>query len=377
MIYLDGAATSRVLPCVKDAILDALDANYGNSSSLHSSGVSASQKIEEVRQKVADYIGATPEEIIFTSGATESNNTVMHIFEGKSIYISPYEHPSVAESAKFYSKNLSFLNPKENIASLNIPPDSLVSHQLSSNETGHLFDISSLTSSLKSLSSRTYFHTDATGAIGKTPVNVADLGVDYLTFSAHKLGGPLGIGVLYVKNSAPFTSLLFGGHQENNRRAGTLATPLILGLGAAIDYAVRKNTISAYETSVRPLKDFLASEIKRLIPHSIINSEIAKNKSLSSILNVSFPGAEGESVELALDLEKNIIVGTGSACASGEPSPTLLALSGGDPELSHSSIRFSLDLSTKKEDIVEIMQILPSIVKKYRAISTVKEPNVK
>lgn len=380
MIYLDGAATSPLLPEARRALLDALDLPLGNASSLHSAGVRASNLIEQARRNVAELIGADPSEIIFTSGATEGNNTIMHIFSGKNITISPYEHPSVLESAKHYAKKLSYFDPLDPSSYV---PDStdLLSVMLANNETGHIFDISKIQQTHQNSHSPLFLHSDLTSALGKFPIDVKKLNLDYATLSAHKLGGPIGVGAIYVKNlgenlraqnsaNTPFLPLFYGGHQESSHRAGTYAAPLIASFGAAARYHLTHHTWDIYDTSVRNLRDHLAREIIAKIPNSFINTPLDPGSSLPHILNVSFPGAEGESIQLALDLEKHIQVATGSACASGEPSHVLLHLTG-DPERAHSSIRFTLSESTTEADITELMSILPSIVEKLRGISTI------
>lgn len=375
MIYLDDAATSPLLPVAREAMLDAYDAPLGNASSLHSAGTMARNIVETARADIARLIGADPSEIIFTSGGTESNNTIMHIFSGKHIAISPYEHPSIIESAKIYGKSLSYYDPLDPDS---VVPDgtNLLSIMLGNNETGHLFTLPE-----KSQRHHAYLHSDLTAALGKIPIDVHALGLDYATLTSHKIGGPQGIGAIYVKNpignnlrasksgKTPFTPLLYGGHQESGRRAGTYAVPLIVGFGAAARYHLEHRTWDIYKKQVRPLRDLLASRVKKEIPRSLINTPLEHSKSLPHILNVSFPGAEGESTQLLLDLEQGIIVSTGSACASGEPSHVLMSLTR-DPERAHSSIRFTLSESTTEADIDAIMSTLPSIIKKLRGIST-------
>lgn len=358
MIYLDGAATSPLLPEAKKAMFDAHDAPLGNSSSLHSAGVSSSNLIEKARESVAHLIGAKPHEIIFTSGATESNNTVMHIFAGKNIWISPYEHHSVTESARHYGKKV--------VMGGDFSSSDLISHILASHETGEIFSLPEKTSALQ-------LHSDLTSALGKIPINVKKLRLDYATFSAHKIGGPIGIGALYVRNlgednGAPFTPLLYGGHQESGYRAGTPPTPLIAGFGAAAEYLDTQHVPDLYREHIRRLRDQLAQRILAEIPGSVLNTPL--DHSLPNLLNVSFRGAEGESIQLSLDMKRGIIVGTGSACASGEPSETLLHMFH-DPERAHSSIRFSLPLTFTQPDIEKILASLKPTIKKLQGISTI------
>ena len=207
-------------------------------------------------------------------------------------------------------------------------------------------------------------------ALGKIHIDVKQLGVDYLTLSAHKIGGPLGVGALYVKHGAPLTPLIIGGHQENNRRAGTSNTLGIIGFGAAAKHAWDNWTCKLYAAQVQPLRDQLRARILQEIPHSYCNSPT--ENCLPNILNMSFAAAEGESIQLYLDLA-GIMVSTGSACAAGDTKPShVLMATKHDAEVAHSSIRFSLGLETTQTDIDRVMQVLPGIIKQLQSISTVK-----
>lgn len=373
MIYLDGAATTPVLPEVIQAISQAFTDYPANPSSLHSLGAKSSHRLEQARTVVASFIGASPSEIIFTSSATEGNNTIFHSFSNAKIYISPFEHPSVSIPARHYASTLTVLSLNSsdftNFSQLSLPPTSapsLISIQLASSETGHIFSLPT------SLPDNYFLHSDLTAIVGKLPVNVKKLHLDYATFSAHKLGGPVGIGVLYVKNlknttHPPLSPLILGGHQESNFRAGTTSVPLAIGLETALKYIAKNDIFSKY-SSLQAKRNLLAKELQSKIPDTIINSSL-KN-SLPHLLNISFPGAEGESTELHLDLEEEISVGTGSACATGTPSPALLAIYPQNPELAHSSIRISLPLDFTEANISKITSTLPNIIKNLRSIST-------
>ena len=387
MIYLDSAATSPLLPCVKDAMLEIFDqevrAELGNASSLYSAGVKAKNLIEEAREKVARLLDVKPREILFTSGGSESNNTVIKTFENKNIAASAIEHPSVLRPAEAYAKtlvkipvdekgiiDLSFLkNLLENPENSAKKPN-LISVMLANNELGILEPITEVRNLLERGDKMTKIHTDATQAFGKILVSPKALGVDYLTFSAHKIGGPLGVGVLYIKSGSPFKPLILGGEQESSRRAGTYNLAGIVGLGVACDYLYRHQTWNLYEEKIRPLRDSLAKKLLEKIPTAKLNTDL-KN-SLPNLLNLSFPAAEGESIQLYLDLA-GIQVSTGSACASGslEPSHVLMAIHH-DPESAHNSIRFSLSLETTEADIKAVVETLPPIVEKLQQISTIK-----
>ncbi len=387
MIYLDSAATSPLLPCVKDAMLEILDqqtrAELANASSLYSSGVKAKNLIEEAREKVARLLDAKPREILFTSGGSESNNTVIKTFENKNLAVSAIEHPSILRPAETYAKTLIKIPvDKKGIIDLNFlknllenPENStkkpnLISVMLANNELGVLEPITEVRNLLKRGNKMTKIHTDATQAFGKIPVSPKTLGVDYLTFSAHKIGGPLGVGVLYIKSGVPLKPLILGGEQESSRRAGTYNLAGIVGLGVACDYLYEHQTWNLYEEKIRPLRDSLAKNLLEKIPTAKLNTDL-KN-SLPNLLNLSFPAAEGESIQLYLDLA-GIQVSTGSACASGslEPSHVLMAIHH-DPESAHNSIRFSLSLETTEADIKAVVETLPPIVEKLQQISTIK-----
>ena len=355
---------------------------FGNASALHTPGHLAHNLIEECREVLAEMVGCLPSEIIFTSGATESNNTVIHTFEGCRIETSPLEHHSILEAAKIYKGD------KE---------PGLYSYMLANNETGEYLwgvqdstfstrlrspvvtgsaALSLLASSQDGLEStilepRQYVHSDLTQVLGKIPINVRDLGLDYATFSAHKIGGPVGVGALYVREGAPFRPLLIGGLQEKGRRGGTYNTVGIAGFKKALECVKNRGDFEIYDQKVRKLRDTLAKRILKEIPGSSLNTDIRKGKSLPNILNASFKAAEGESIQLYLDAE-GIIVSTGSACAAGDikPSHVLMAKTG-DAEVAHSSIRFSFGIDNTMEDVEKVMAVLPGIISRLQGVSTI------
>lgn len=370
MIYLDHAATSPLLPSVRKKMKELLDLDLGNPSALHSPGQFANHIIEEARAHVAQLINAEPDEIIFTSGGSESNNTVINIFSGQPIAVSSIEHPSILKAAKVHARPLELIKADEYgfINPADIPANvSLVSIMMANNELGTIEPISDIVKCCKNYN--TYVHTDATQALGKVHIDVKELGVDYLTISAHKIGGPVGIGALYVKNGSPYRPLILGGHQEGKRRAGTSNTLLVAGFGEAAKWCWDNWSCKKYQ-NISTLRDQLAQRILAEIPYSSINSPL--ENCLPNLLNVSFQAAEGESIQLYLDAE-SIIVSTGSACAAGDiqPSPVLMATKD-NAEVAHSSIRFSLGLDTTQQDIDEVMRALPDIIKRLQGISTIK-----
>ena len=373
MTYLDYAATVPMLPEVREAMHKAEEKFFANASALHTPGHLAMNEIEKTRELLARLIGAESEEIIFTSGASESNNTVVRTFEGCQIETSPLEHHSVIGAAKVYSgKKL----PK------------LYSYMLANNETGEflkhpeidrsdydnspLFEVKNdWGKPLVTDRRKAYLHSDLTQALGKVPIDVHKLGLDYATFSAHKIGGPIGVGALYVRKGVPFKPLIIGGNQENKRRGGTYNTVEIIGFGAALSQVLKKKTWEKYDTEVRKLRDLLAKRILAEIPESSLNTDISRDASLPNILNASFRAAEGESIQLYLDAE-DIIVSTGSACAAGDTKPShVLMAKTGDAEVAHSSIRFSFGLDNTVADVERVMDVLPGIIDRLQQISTI------
>lgn len=372
-VYLDNAATEKMLPCVKQAMLDAMDAELGNAAALHYEGWNAKKLIEEARVRVARLINAEPEEIIFTSGGTEANNTVMEIFRGKRIVTSSVEHPSVLEAARARAGELVVLPVDRwgRVDTVDIEKEAkiadLVSVMLANNELGTIEPIKEYVKCCKKYN--TYVHTDATQAVGKIKVDVKELGVDYLSFSAHKIGGPIGAGVLYVKNGVPYRNLMYGGKQEEGRRAGTSNILGIVGLGAAARWCWEEWSCRKW-AEVTKLKNELKRRILAEVPYSSCNSP--DEGCLPGILNMSFQAAEGESIQLYLDAE-GICVSTGSACAAGDIKPSHVMMAARhDAEVAHSSIRLSLGLDTTKEDIERVMAVLPGIIRKLQAMSTIK-----
>ncbi len=407
-VYLDYAATAPLLPEAKKAMLETMDRiserELGNASALHSTGRASLEILEQARASVARLVGAEPEEIIFTSGGSEANNTVAETFRDQAVAYSAIEHPSVRESLQTSASRATEL-PVDRYGRISpnvkIPQDTkLISVMLANNELGTLEPVAELVKRCKNYDNlersaslkcckkynnsqpeatpdakrckkynETYFHSDATQALGKVKIDVKALGVDYLTMSAHKIGGPIGIGALYVRKGAPFCPLILGGHQENRRRAGTSNVVAAAGFGAAAAWCFQQKSYQQW-AKVQELRNYLAERILAEVPHNSLNSPL--EGSLPNILNVSFAAAEGESIQLYLDLE-GISVSTGSACAAGDlqPSPVLMATRG-DAEVAHSSVRFSLGLDTTKSDLDYVMTVLPGIIRRLQGISTIK-----
>lgn len=353
MVYLDYAATSPLLPEVIKAMHEAEQKYFANASALHTPGHLSMNKIEETRELLAKLINADLDEIIFTSGASESNNTVIRTFENHEIITSPLEHHSIIESAKELGGS---------------KKPTLYSYMYANNEIGELLLIEDIVKEAHAKGG--YIHSDLTQALGKVQLDIKALDLDYATFSAYKIGGPIGVGALYVRKGAPFKPLIIGGNQEKHRRGSTYNTVGIIGFGAALKYVFKNETWKVYNTKIRKLRNILAERILAEIPGSSLNTDL--NNSLPNILNASFEAAEGESIQLYLDAE-GIIVSTGSACASGDikPSHVLMAKTG-DAEVAHSSIRFSFGLDNTEKDIEKVMEVLPKVIDRLQKISTVE-----
>ncbi len=380
-IYLDYNATTPLSEEVKQFYISELEL-YANASSLHEDGRLELKKIEQARNECASLIGSEAQEIIFTSGGSESNNTVFQSMKEaakkkgrRTIIISTIEHPCVIESAKQLEREgfklimlpvdgYGLVNSDAYKQALEEEP-LLVSIMTANNEIGTIQDIKTLCSMAHEKGA--YFHTDAVQAAGKIRVDVKDLNVDYATFSSHKIYGPKGVGALFVKKGSPIEPLIRGGHQEKGLRAGTYNAPTIAAFGQACVLA--QKGLDSYLTTTKKLREKLKDGLLEKIPNILINGH--PEKVLSNTLDVSFPGAEGEAILLHLDL-LGVSVSTGSACASGslEPSHVLLAIGLG-PELAHGSIRFSFGKYNSESDVDYILQNFPQIIERLRKMSTV------
>ena len=385
-IYLDNNATTQMAPEVKEIMKENEDL-YANASSMHTLGRMAESAIEWAREEVRALINADDKrEIIFNSGSTESNNTVFNIFreiadeKGKKdrLILSAVEHPASIECAKYLKKKgykVDFI-PVDKIGMIDLDAYekmmgddvALVSVMCANNESGVIMPVKEVSKIARKYGA--LVHTDATQAIGKIPVDVKDMDVDYLSLSGHKFYGPKGVGALYIRAGVPRFTYLHGGHQEGGERAGTYNTQGIIGLGKAAELArVNQKKERDYLWSLR---EALKKGIKEKIEGVTFNGSDDYETALPGTLDVSFASAEGESILLYLDLE-GIEVSTGSACASGslEPSYVLLA-TGLDIELAHGSIRFSFGRYNTMEEVEIVLEKLPPIIKRIREMSTRK-----
>jgi cysteine desulfurase len=384
-IYLDHNATTPLHPAVKKAMVEALEF-FGNPSSLHAFGRTTRQFVEESRLRIASFVGASADELIFVGSGTEANNTVLSIFAcpskectcsrggGTDIITTSIEHPCVLETSKCLQGrgfNVLFLDVDrygrvdiERLKEAITDTTGLVSVMMANNEIGTIQDIKAIADVVHQRGA--LLHTDAVQAVGKIPVDVRDLDVDFLTLSGHKIYGPKGIGALYVKKDTPFCPLIRGGHQEKGRRAGTENTLGIIGLGKAIQ--MREQEMQEEEKRLHQLKAMLKKGIEENIPDVQFNGH--PTECLVSTVNVSFEGAEGEAILLYLDAE-GIAVSTGSACASGSLDPSHVLLATGVPaERAHGSIRLSMGRQTTAKEIEYVLDILPKVIRKIRGMSS-------
>ncbi len=388
VVYLDYAATTPVDPQVAHAINTCLgmDGDFGNPSSLtHEVGRRASARVEAARAQVARLIGAAPEEIVFTSGATESNNLAVlglarfNADRGRHVITSRIEHKAVLDPCKRLEKEgfeVTYVTPDESgrvaaeaVRAAFRADTVLVSIMLANNEIGVLQDVQAIGALCRERG--VPFHTDAAQAVGKIPVDVAHLPVDTLAFTAHKLYGPKGVGALYVRESARplISAVTFGGGQERGLRPGTLATHQIAGFGVACELAA--NTLAQESPRLEQLRERLWRGLERL---GGVHLNGAAAPRLAGILNVSIEGVEGESLVTGLH---DLAVSTGSACnsASGDPSYVLRAL-GRDSQLAQSSLRLSLGRATTAEDIDRAIEAIEREVHRLRALSPAQAPQL-
>jgi cysteine desulfurase len=378
-IYLDYAATTPTDPQVMEAMQPYFFEHFGNPSSLHGFGQEARQAVEDARKELSSFLGAKPEEIIFTSGGTESDN--MAIFgvayalknKGNHIITSAIEHHAISEPAKVLEKNgfsvtyipvdkFGLVDP-DDVKKAITPKTILVSIMHANNEIGTIEPIAQIAAMAKEKG--VLFHTDAVQTVGHIPTKVDQLHVDLLSLSAHKFYGPKGVGALYVRQGTRIQRYLHGGDQEKDRRASTLNTSGIVGLGEAIKIAGRNLEKEAKEQTT--LRDKIIKEIQAKIPRTILNGHPSQR--LPNNVNFSFKYIEGESIILNLDM-LGIAVSTGSACTSSslEPSHVLLAI-GLPHEVAHGSLRITLGRWTTPEDIDYFLEQLPPVIEKLRKMS--------
>jgi cysteine desulfurase len=353
---------------------------YGNASSVHGFGQRARAALEEAREKFASCLGAAPDEIVFTSGGTESDNLAIQgvaaAVRGRRIITSAIEHHAVLNTCTALQKQGftveelpvdkdGLVRPEDLRRALSSAGKdaALITIMMANNEVGTVEPVKELAAIAGEAS--VPFHTDAIQIVGKMPVDVDDLGVDLLSVSAHKFYGPKGVGALYVRSGTRIQPIQHGGHHEKSRRAGTENVAGIVGMARALELACEE--IESEAERLHELRDRLQNGLMERIPDNLLNGHIAER--LPHLLNMSFENVEGESMLLSLDA-LGIAASTGSACTSGtlEPSHVLTAM-GIPPEIAHSSLRFSLGRANTADDIDYVLEKLPPIVERLRRMS--------
>ena len=378
VVYLDNNATTKVADEVREAMLPYLGDLYGNPSSMHTFGGQVHRKIEVAREQLAALINAEPEEIIFTSCGTESDNTalmsaLLSRTDKRHIITTRVEHPAVLNFCKTMARQgyrVTFL-PVDKGGRLNIEElraaisddTAVVSVMYANNESGVIFPIQDIADIVKSKG--VPFHTDAVQAAGKIPVDVKKLPCDMMSVSGHKMHAAKGVAALYVKKGTPFSPYIIGGHQEKGRRAGTENVASISGFGVASDLA--KKHLQTESTHVKTLRDKLEQGLLNTCPDPRINGDRANR--LPNTANISFDYVEGEAILLRLN-EFNICASSGSACTSGSLEPSHVLRSMGVPFTAiHGSVRFSLSRYTTEEEIAFVLEKMPPIIKDLRELS--------
>ena len=387
MIYLDNAATTKTAPEVVDAMLPYFSEYYGNASTIYSLGAESKKAMDHARQTIADSLGAKPEEIYFTAGGSESDNWALkataeaYASKGKHIITTKIEHHAILHTCEYLEKRgfeITYLNvDRDGLISLDelkaaIRPDTiLISVMFANNEIGTIEPIAEICEIAKEHG--VLFHTDAVQAYAQVPINVDEMHIDMLSASGHKLNGPKGIGFLYIRKGVKIRSFVHGGAQERSRRAGTENIPGIVGLGAAVERAMR-----IMDTKTRKeieLRDYLIGRLENEIPHCWLNGH--RTKRLPNNINFSFLFIEGESMLIMLDM-KGICASSGSACTSGslDPSHVLLAI-GLKHEEAHGSLRLTLSEESTKEEMDIVAEEVKKIVQRLRDMSPLYEDFLK
>lgn len=381
IVYLDNNATTAIAPEVLAAMLPYFGDLYGNPSSMHTFGGQVAEALETARERLAELLYCHPDEIIFTSSGTESDNTAFWSAlksqpEKRHIVTSKVEHPAVLNVCRFWEREgyrVSYIGVDEKCridlneyASALTPDTALVSIMFANNEVGNIFPIQKM--SEMAHEAGITFHTDAVQAVGKIPIDLSHMPVDMLSLSGHKIHAPKGIGALYVRKGLRFRSYLRGGHQEKGRRAGTENVPYIVGLGMAAQLS--KEFMQLERVDVALLRDKLENGLLSSIPDSRINGDIENR--LPNTTNIAFKNVEGEAILLMLD-RLGIAASSGSACTSGslEPSHVLRAM--GVPfNYAHGSIRLSLSRYTTADNIDYVLKEFPGVIETLRTISPFK-----
>jgi cysteine desulfurase len=377
-IYLDNNATTQVAEEVLDVMTPYFRELYGNPSSMHTFGGQVGQKIRVAREQVAELLGASPEEIVFTSCGTESDNSAIRSAlltrpDKKHVVISRVEHPAIhALCSHLGSQGYKITElpvdkngilDLENLEKSLTSDTAIVSLMWGNNETGVIFPVEE--AARLAHEKGILFHTDAVQAAGKIPINMKNNVIDMLSISGHKLHAPKGIGILYIRRGTKFSPFLIGGHQEKGRRGGTENTPSIIGLGRACELAA--SNMEKENTYVRRLRDKLEHELLKKISQSRVNGDVVHR--LPNTTNISFEFVEGEAILLLMN-ELGICASSGSACTSGSLQPSHVLRAMGVPfTMAHGSIRFSLSVNNTEEEVDFVIDKMPAIIERLRGMS--------
>jgi len=382
-VYMDNNATTRVAPEVLEAMLPYLTDLYGNPSSAYLFGGQVARNIRKAREQVAALLGASPDEIIFTSCGSESDNTAIMsaLNTGKDkmhVVTTRVEHPAVKVLCNELIKRGCRVTeiPVDREGRLEMdrykksltPDTAIVSMMWANNETGAIFPVEEVARLAKDRG--ILFHTDAVQAAGKIPIDLGRSAIDMLSISGHKLHAPKGVGVLYVRKGTKFSPFLIGGHQERGRRGGTENTAGIIGLGRACEMAAQR--MGEENTRVRALRDRLEKGLLDSVPNSRVNG--GGSERLPNTTNISFEFVEGEAILLLMD-EFGICASSGSACTSGSLQPSHVLRAMGVPfTMAHGSVRLSLSVYTTDEEVDMVIDKLPPIIEKLRGFSPFWKP---
>lgn len=387
MIYLDNAATTKVSEEVFDAMKQYFCEQYANPSAIYSFAGKSMKAVDEARRAIADLIGAQLNEIYFTAGGSEADNWAIKSAaeickdKGKHIITSAIEHHAVLHTCQYLEKQgfeITYVNVDENgIIKLDeleaaIRPDTiLISVMAANNEIGTIQPLKEIGELAKK--NHILFHTDAVQAYGHIPLNVEELNIDMLSVSGHKFHGPKGIGCLYIRKGVRIGAFIHGGAQERSRRAGTLNTPGIVGMGKAAELAAKNLQENAKKET--ELRDYLIKRVLEEIPYSRLNGDFVNR--LPGNANFSFRFIEGESLLILLD-QQGICASSGSACTSGSLDPSHVLLAIGLPhEIAHGSLRLTLSKENTKEEIDFTVEQMKQIVERLRAMSPLYEDFLK
>jgi len=382
-VYLDYNATTPVAPAVLDAMLPFLGENFGNAGSIHTPGQRARAAVDSARESVASLIGAKPSEIVFTSGGTEADNLALFgavaasTKPRKHVITTAIEHHAILHACDELQRQGTDVtvvpvrtsgdaqgtaDPDEIRRALR-PETVLISVMHANNELGAIQPVEEIARMAREAGVR--LHCDAVQSAGKVPLDVNRLGVDLMSISAHKFCGPKGVGALYVRTGTPLVPRFFGGHAERDRRAGTENVPGIVGIGKAAELA--RNLLAEDSARIAALRDRLETSLLERVPSAHVNGDRVHR--VPNTTNISFPGAGGEALLISLDLQ-GIACSTGAACSSGSTQPSHVLLAAGlSRDDARSSLRFSLGRPTTPEEIDYAISVIPSVVKRIRALS--------